>query len=106
MLIGFVPLTDPVRDAVPDAVQQAAARITVHVITGDNGRRQPRSPGPPRASAAQPPGRRDRHRIRAMDDAALAGVARQRLGDRLRASSRDKTCASPAGSRAPGTWSR
>ncbi|MBZ5736964.1 cation-translocating P-type ATPase [Nocardioides mangrovi] len=37
-LIGFVALTDPLRDAVPDAVAQAhAAGITVHVITGDSG---------------------------------------------------------------------
>jgi calcium-translocating P-type ATPase len=38
VLLGFVALTDPVRDAVPDAVRQAhRAGITVHVITGDNG---------------------------------------------------------------------
>ena len=38
VLLGFVALSDPLRDAVPDAVQQAhAAGITVHVITGDNG---------------------------------------------------------------------
>ncbi|WP_395659620.1 cation-translocating P-type ATPase [Nocardioides sp.] len=38
VLVGFVALSDPVRDAVPDAVTQAhAAGITVHVITGDNG---------------------------------------------------------------------
>jgi calcium-translocating P-type ATPase len=37
-LLGFVALTDPVRDAVPRAVEQAhAAGITVHVITGDSG---------------------------------------------------------------------
>ena len=37
-LLGFVALSDPVRDAVPDAVRAAhAAGITVHVITGDNG---------------------------------------------------------------------
>lgn len=37
-LLGFVALTDPVRDAVPDAVRRAHdAGITVHVITGDNG---------------------------------------------------------------------
>ncbi|WP_151082233.1 cation-translocating P-type ATPase [Nocardioides cynanchi] len=37
-LLGFVALSDPVRDAVPDAVRRAhAAGITVHVITGDNG---------------------------------------------------------------------
>jgi calcium-translocating P-type ATPase len=37
-LLGFVALTDPVRDAVPGAVEQAhAAGITVHVITGDSG---------------------------------------------------------------------
>jgi calcium-translocating P-type ATPase len=37
-LLGFVALSDPVRDAVPDAVRRAHdAGITVHVITGDNG---------------------------------------------------------------------
>jgi calcium-translocating P-type ATPase len=37
-LLGFVALTDPLRDAVPDAVEQAhSAGITVHVITGDSG---------------------------------------------------------------------
>ncbi|MBO0845825.1 MAG: cation-transporting P-type ATPase [Nocardioides sp.] len=37
-LLGFVALTDPVRDAVPDAVRRAHdAGIRVHVITGDNG---------------------------------------------------------------------
>lgn len=38
VLVGFVMLADPLRDAVPDAVAQAhRAGITVHVITGDNG---------------------------------------------------------------------
>lgn len=38
-LLGFVALSDPLRDAVPEAVAQAhEAGITVHVITGDNGR--------------------------------------------------------------------
>ncbi len=38
VLLGFVALSDPVRDAVPDAVARAhAAGITVHVISGDNG---------------------------------------------------------------------
>jgi magnesium-transporting ATPase (P-type) len=38
-LLGFVALSDPVRDAVPGAVTQAhGAGLTVHVITGDNGR--------------------------------------------------------------------
>lgn len=38
-LLGFVALSDPVRDAVPAAVQRAhRAGIRVHVITGDNGR--------------------------------------------------------------------
>ncbi|MFC5179386.1 cation-translocating P-type ATPase [Nocardioides taihuensis] len=38
-LLGFVALSDPVRDAVPDAVAQAhGAGLTIHVITGDNGR--------------------------------------------------------------------
>jgi len=37
-LLGFVALIDPLRDAVPDAVEQAhAAGITVHVISGDSG---------------------------------------------------------------------
>jgi calcium-translocating P-type ATPase len=37
-LLGFVALTDPLRDAVPAAVAQAhAAGITVHVISGDSG---------------------------------------------------------------------
>jgi calcium-translocating P-type ATPase len=37
-LLGFVALSDPIRDAVPEAVRRAhAAGITVHVITGDNG---------------------------------------------------------------------
>jgi calcium-translocating P-type ATPase len=37
-LLGFVALTDPLRDAVPDAVEHAhSAGITVHVITGDSG---------------------------------------------------------------------
>lgn len=37
-LLGFVALSDPLREAVPDAVRKAhAAGITVHVITGDNG---------------------------------------------------------------------
>jgi calcium-translocating P-type ATPase len=37
-LLGFVALSDPIRDAVPDAVRRAHdAGITVHVITGDNG---------------------------------------------------------------------
>ena len=37
-LLGFVALSDPLRDAVPDAVLKAhRAGITVHVITGDNG---------------------------------------------------------------------
>jgi calcium-translocating P-type ATPase len=37
-LLGFVALSDPIRDAVPAAVEQAhRAGITVHVITGDNG---------------------------------------------------------------------
>jgi calcium-translocating P-type ATPase len=37
-LLGFVALTDPLRDAVPAAVIQAhAAGITVHVISGDSG---------------------------------------------------------------------
>lgn len=37
-LLGFVALVDPLRDAVPAAVEQAhAAGITVHVITGDSG---------------------------------------------------------------------
>ncbi|MCW2868627.1 MAG: calcium-transporting ATPase [Marmoricola sp.] len=37
-LVGFVALSDPVREAVPAAVAGAhAAGITVHVITGDNG---------------------------------------------------------------------
>jgi calcium-translocating P-type ATPase len=37
-LLGFVALIDPLRDAVPAAVQQAhAAGITVHVISGDSG---------------------------------------------------------------------
>jgi calcium-translocating P-type ATPase len=37
-LLGFVALSDPVRDAVPDAVRRAHdAGITVHVITGDTG---------------------------------------------------------------------
>ena len=37
-LLGFVALSDPLRDAVPDAVRRAhRAGITVHVITGDNG---------------------------------------------------------------------
>ena len=37
-LLGFVALTDPLRDAVPQAVADAhAAGITVHVITGDSG---------------------------------------------------------------------
>ncbi|GAB2449653.1 cation-transporting P-type ATPase [Nocardioides hungaricus] len=38
VLLGFVALSDPIRDAVPDAVARAHdAGITVHVITGDNG---------------------------------------------------------------------
>ncbi|GCD89088.1 cation-transporting P-type ATPase [Nocardioides sp. LS1] len=38
-LVGFAALTDPLRDAVPDAIVRAhRAGITVHVITGDNGR--------------------------------------------------------------------
>ncbi|WP_395695132.1 cation-translocating P-type ATPase [Nocardioides sp.] len=38
VLLGFVALSDPLRDAVPDAVAQAhGAGITVHVITGDSG---------------------------------------------------------------------
>ena len=38
VLVGFVALSDPVRDAVPGAVARAhTAGITVHVITGDNG---------------------------------------------------------------------
>ncbi len=37
-LLGFVALTDPLRDAVPAAVEQAhRAGIAVHVITGDSG---------------------------------------------------------------------
>jgi calcium-translocating P-type ATPase len=37
-LLGFVALIDPLRDAVPAAVEQAhEAGITVHVITGDSG---------------------------------------------------------------------
>ena len=37
-LVGFVALSDPLRDAVPAAVQNAhRAGITIHVITGDNG---------------------------------------------------------------------
>jgi calcium-translocating P-type ATPase len=37
-LLGFVALSDPLRDAVPGAVARAHdAGITVHVITGDNG---------------------------------------------------------------------
>jgi calcium-translocating P-type ATPase len=37
-LLGFVALTDPLRDAVPEAVRQAhAAGITIHVISGDSG---------------------------------------------------------------------
>jgi magnesium-transporting ATPase (P-type) len=37
-LVGFMALSDPLRDAVPDAVARAhEAGITVHVITGDNG---------------------------------------------------------------------
>jgi len=37
-LLGFIALTDPLRDAVPDAVEQAhSAGITVHVISGDSG---------------------------------------------------------------------
>ena len=37
-LVGFVALSDPLREAVPAAVSSAhAAGITVHVITGDNG---------------------------------------------------------------------
>ena len=37
-LVGFVALSDPLRDAVPAAVQAAhGAGITIHVITGDNG---------------------------------------------------------------------
>ena len=37
-LLGFVALSDPLRDAVPGAVRQAHhAGITIHVITGDNG---------------------------------------------------------------------
>jgi calcium-translocating P-type ATPase len=37
-LLGFVALTDPLRDAVPAAVERAhTAGITVHVITGDSG---------------------------------------------------------------------
>jgi magnesium-transporting ATPase (P-type) len=37
-LLGFVALSDPIRDAVPEAVRRAHdAGITVHVITGDNG---------------------------------------------------------------------
>ena len=37
-LLGFVALTDPLREAVPAAVQQAhRAGITVHVISGDSG---------------------------------------------------------------------
>jgi calcium-translocating P-type ATPase len=37
-LVGFIALSDPLRDAVPDAVARAhEAGITVHVITGDNG---------------------------------------------------------------------
>ncbi|MBB3043757.1 cation-translocating P-type ATPase [Nocardioides soli] len=38
VLIGFAVLSDPLRDAVPDAVEEAhRAGITIHVITGDNG---------------------------------------------------------------------
>jgi calcium-translocating P-type ATPase len=38
-LLGFVALSDPVRDAVPAAVERAhRAGIRIHVITGDNGR--------------------------------------------------------------------
>jgi magnesium-transporting ATPase (P-type) len=37
-LIGLVALTDPLRDAVPQAVRQAhRAGIRIHVVTGDNG---------------------------------------------------------------------
>ncbi len=37
-LLGFVALSDPLRDAVSDAVRRAhRAGITVHVISGDNG---------------------------------------------------------------------
>lgn len=37
-LVGFIALSDPIRDAVPAAVRRAHdAGITVHVITGDNG---------------------------------------------------------------------
>jgi len=37
-LLGFIALSDPLRDAVPDAVRSAhQAGITLHVITGDNG---------------------------------------------------------------------
>jgi calcium-translocating P-type ATPase len=37
-LLGLVALSDPLRDAVPQAVRRAhRAGITVHVITGDNG---------------------------------------------------------------------
>ncbi len=38
-LLGFVALSDPLRDAVPAAVERAhRAGIAIHVITGDNGR--------------------------------------------------------------------
>jgi calcium-translocating P-type ATPase len=38
VLLGFVALSDPLRDAVPDAVAKAhRAGITVHVISGDSG---------------------------------------------------------------------
>ena len=38
LLVGFIALSDPLREAVPAAVSSAhSAGITVHVITGDNG---------------------------------------------------------------------
>lgn len=37
-LVGLVALSDPLRDAVPDAVRRAhQAGIRIHVVTGDNG---------------------------------------------------------------------
>ena len=75
VLIGFVALTDPVRDAVPDAVQQAhAAGLTVHVITGDNGATAAAIAGSAGIGGPGHPVVVTGTELEAMDDAALAGV--------------------------------
>ena len=106
-LLGFVALSDPVRDAVPDAVRLAhAAGITVHVITGDNGATAAAIARSAGIGSAPWPHVVSGPELDEMTDEALDSQLAGPTRSSSRAAHPRTSCASRPGSRWPGTWWR